>query len=212
MLNPSIFLNSPRVLAIAGGSCSGKTTLAAYLRDYVGADNCRLVRQDDYYHDIRKRGGSPMANFDIPEALDFELLRENLLAFKRGEAVALPNYDFTTHERTTPTEARASRPLIILEGILLLSQPALRDVFDHSAYIRCTTELRLSRRIDRDTTQRGRSRDDVLRQFHDQVEPAHLAHVSPSQTYADLVIEQTDYVTDITRVAKTLVSLINADA
>ena len=204
--------DSPRILAIAGGSCSGKSTLAAYLRDYIGAETCRLVRQDDYYHDIRERGGSPMVNFDIPEALDFDLLRENLLAFKRNEAVALPNYDFTTHQRRTPTEPRNPRPLIIVEGILLLAQPTLRNVFDHSVFMQCAPVLRLSRRLERDTTERGRSRDDVLRQFHDQVEPAHQAFVSPSQIHADIVIDQTQYITNMTKVVKSVVALVNLGA
>jgi len=203
--------NPPRVLAIAGGSCSGKSTLAAYLRDYIGAKQCRIVRQDDYYFDIRERGGSPLVNFDIPDALDFDLLRENLLAFKSGKPVALPNYDFTTHQRRTPTEPRNPRPLIIVEGILLLAQPQLRDVFNHSVYMRCAPELRLSRRLERDTTERGRSRDDVLRQFHEQVEPAHQKFVSPSQSHANLVIEQTQYITDMTQVVKSIVDMINAD-
>ena len=183
--------HSPRILAIAGGSCSGKSTLAAYLRDYIGAAHCRVVRQDDYYYDIRDRGGSPMANFDIPEALDFALLRGNLLSFKNNQATALPTYDFTTHQRRTPTEPRNPRPLIIVEGILLLGQSELRDIFDHSLYIKCDTELRLSRRLERDTTERGRSREDVLRQFNEQVEPAQKQHVSPSQIHADMVIDQT---------------------
>jgi len=130
MLSLSPLPDSPRILAIAGGSCSGKSTLAAYLRDYVGP---------------------------IPEALDFGLLRDNLLAFKRGEAVALPNYDFTTHQRRTPSEPRNPRPLIIVEGILLLGQPELRDIFDHSVFMRCAPELRLSRRLERDTTERSSS-------------------------------------------------------
>lgn len=200
---------TPIILAIAGGSCSGKSTLAAYLRDYIGADLCRLVRQDDYYHDIRERGGSPMVNFDVPEALDFDLLKDNLEAFKRCESVALPTYDFTTHQRRTPTEPRTPRPVIIIEGILLLDQPALREVFDHSVYMRCAPELRLSRRLERDTTERGRTRDDVLRQFHGQVEPAHKAHVSPSQVHADLAIDQTDYITDMTGVVESVVALVN---
>jgi len=204
--------DSPRILAIAGGSCSGKSTLASYFRDYIGAEHCRLVRQDDYYHDIRKRGGSPMVNFDIPEALDFDLLRDNLLAFKRNEAVALPNYDFTTHQRRTPTEPRNPRPLIIVEGILLLAQPELHDVFNHSVFMRCASELRLSRRLERDTTERGRAREDVLRQFHDQVEPAHQAYVSPSQIHADLVIDQTEYISNMTKVVESIVAMMNASA
>ena len=200
---------TPRILAIAGGSCSGKSTLAAYLRDYIGAVHCRFVGQDDYYHDIRERGGSPMANFDIPEALDFDLLRDNLMAFKQNKSVALPTYDFTTHQRRTPTEPRNPRPLIIVEGILLLGQPELRDVFDYSVYIRCAAELRLSRRLERDTTERGRTRADVLRQFHEQVEPAHQRHVSTSQSHANLVIDQTQYISNITGVVESIVALMN---
>ena len=200
--------SSPRILAIAGGSCSGKSTLAAYLRDFIGASHCRVIRQDDYYHDIRDRGGSPMANFDVPEALDFDLLRENLLAFKNNEATALPTYDFTTHQRRTPTEPRNPRPLIIIEGILLLGQPELRDIFDYSLYIKCDTDLRLSRRLERDTTERGRLRDDVLRQFREQVEPAHERHVQPSQIHADLIIDQTEYISNITGVVNAIAAMI----
>ena len=200
---------TPLILAIAGGSCSGKSTLAAYLRDYIGAETCRVVRQDDYYHDIRERGGSPMVNFDIPGALNFGLLRNNLLAFKRNEAVALPNYDFTTHQRRTPTEPRSPRPLIIIEGILLLAEPELRGVFDHSVFMRCASELRLSRRLERDTTERGRSREDVLRQFHGQVEPAHQSFVSPSQRHADLIIDQTQYISNMTAVVESIVGMMN---
>lgn len=150
-----------------------------------------------------------MANFDIPEALDFELLRENLMAFKNNQATALPTYDFTTHQRRTPTEPRNPRPLIIIEGILLLGQPQLRDIFDHSVYMSCAAELRLSRRLERDTTERGRSREDVLRQFHEQVQPAHQKHVSPSQTHADLIINQTDYISNMTAVVEAILVMVN---
>ena len=201
--------DTPLILAIAGGSCSGKSTLAAYLRDYIGAEMCRVVRQDDYYHDIRARGGSPMVNFDIPGALDFDLLRKNLMAFKRNEAVALPNYDFTTHQRRTPSEPRSPRPVVIVEGILLLAQPDLRRIFDLSVYMRCETKLRLSRRLERDTTERGRSREDVLRQFHDQVEPAHQTFVSPSRAHADLIIDQAQYISNLTAVVDAIVENLN---
>ncbi len=200
----------PKILAIAGGSCSGKSTFAAYLRDYVGAENCRIIRQDDYYHDIRDRGGSPMVNFDVPEALDFELLHENLSTFKRGESTALPQYDFTTHQRRTPSEPRNPRGLIIVEGILLLTQPQLREIFDYTLYMRCDMELRLSRRLERDTTQRGRIREDVLCQFHEQVEPAHKRYVSPSQTHAGLIIDQTQYLSNITQVVESVMGLMDA--
>jgi len=127
----------PKIIAIAGGSCSGKSTLAQYLCDSIGAGLCRL-------------------------------------------------------------EPQGALPYIVVEGIFLLDQPALRDVFDHSIYMMCAPELRLSRRLARDIAERGRTREDVLRQFHGQVEPAHKAYVSPSQVHADLVIDQTDYISDMT--------------
>lgn len=150
-----------------------------------------------------------MMNFDIPEALDFELLRENLASFKNNKAAALPNYDFITHQRRTPTEPLQPRPLIIVDGILLLAQPALRDIFDHSLYIECEIDLRLARRLERDTTERGRTREDVLRQFHKQVQPAHIRYVSPSKIHADNIIQQTDYVSDITSVVESIVGQLN---
>ena len=149
-----------------------------------------------------------MVNFDVPDALDFELLRENLSAFKRGESTALPQYDFTTHQRHTPTEPRNPRRLIIVEGILLLTQPQLRESFDYSLYMHCDMDMRLSRRLERDTTQRGRTREDVLRQFHEQVEPAHQNYVSPSQSHADMIIDQAQYISNITNVAKAVMSLM----
>ena len=154
----------PKIIAIAGGSCSGKSTLAQYLCDSIGAGLCRLV----------------------------------LLDLKSGNAVPLPRYDFTTHQRLIPSEPQGALPYIVVEGIFLLDQPALRDVFDHSIYMMCAPELRLSRRLARDIAERGRTREDVLRQFHGQVEPAHKAYVSPSQVHADLVIDQTDYISDMT--------------
>lgn len=200
--------DSPKILAIAGGSCSGKTTLAAYLRDYLGADICRLVRQDDYYHDINQRGGSPLVNFDIPDALDFDLLRDNLLDFKRNKAVRLPNYDFTTHQRRTPTEPLPAKPIIIVEGILLLTQPNLRELFDYSVFIECGSDLRLSRRLARDTAERGRTPEDVTRQFRGQVEPAQQSYVTPSQIHADFIITQSEYVSDMTKVVQSVANLL----
>jgi len=197
---------TPTILAIAGGSGSGKTTLASRVRDAIGAENCHIVRQDDYYHDIRKRGGSPLVNFDVPEALDFELLEANLLSFKNGIPVSLPTYDFTTHQRGTPGDLCQPRPVIIVEGILLLNQSELREIFDHSVFLRCAPGLRLSRRMERDTTERGRTPEDVHRQFHEQVEPAHKEFVSPSKHHADVVIEQLDYIRDTGRVVSMIIN------
>jgi len=202
---------SVKIIAIAGGSCSGKSTIARYLTDSIGADRCRLGRQDDYYHDIRERGGSPMVNFDVPEALDFSLLRDNLLELKAGRAVSLPRYDFTTHQRQTPSEPQGPRPYIVVEGILLLQQDILREVFDHSIYMMCAPELRLSRRLARDIAERGRIRADVLRQFHEQVEPAHQTYVSPSKGHADIIVDQTAYITDMGGIVTDIMSAVGVE-
>jgi uridine kinase len=200
----------PKILAIAGGSCSGKTTFAAHLRSYVGAENCHIIRQDNYYFDIRERGRATPLNFDIPEALDFDLLLENLRALSRNEAAILPQYEFTTHQRCPASKPVTPRPLIIVEGILLLTQPKLCSIFDQSVYIRCGAALRLSRRLERDMAERGRTEADILRQFHEQVEPAHQKFVSPSQTQASLIIMQAEYLSDISELTNSVMGLMQA--
>ena len=182
--------------------------MATYLRDYLGADNCLVIRQDDYYHDISKRGGSTLVNFDIPDALDFDLLSKNLRMLKSGKSASLPNYDFVTHQRQTPSQPRSPKPLIIVEGILLLTQASLRDVFDYSVFIECDSELRHSRRLARDTAERGRAPEDVRRQFQNQVEPAQQSFVTPSKIHADIIIDQASYISDIDEVVKTVMALI----
>lgn len=186
------------IIAIAGGSCSGKTTLARHLQRRLGADNCLLVRQDDYYHDISTRDASHgLPNFDIPEALDFDLLADDLRRMKRGEAVALPNYDFTTHQRRRPASPVKPRPYIIVEGMLVLHAPQLQSVIDRTLYMRCDSARRLKRRIKRDVADRGRTQACVIKQFNEDVEPAHQTFVAPSDIHADTIIEQDDYMGDL---------------
>ena len=183
------------IIAIAGGSCSGKTTLAYHLQHRLGAANAMLIRQDDYYHDIRDRQtGDEMPNFDVPEALNFALLAENLKALKAGEAVALPNYDFATHQRIRATEPLEPKPFTIVEGLLLLNEPAIRALTDVSVYMRCSYEIRFERRLSRDVAERGRTEDFVHKQFAEDVEPAHQKYVQPSAEYADIDVAQEDYV------------------
>ena len=208
MVETTSYSKDPFLLALAGGSCSGKTTLAAYLQNALGKDKCLIIRQDNSYHDISLRGGSPLANFDVPEALDFDLLRQNLMAFKAGQSVALPQYDFVTHKRTTPSKPRSPKAVIIVEGILLLNAPQLKDVFDYRIYMSCEKARRLTRRLDRDMRERGRFEPDIRRQFNDQVEPAHLKYVSPSKQDADLVINQDKYLNELDAVTRLILSKI----
>jgi len=186
------------IIAIAGGSCSGKTTLARHLQHRLGAAEAMLIRQDDYYHDIRDRAeGDEMPNFDVPEALDFDLLAENLNTLKAGEAVQLPNYDFTTHQRIRATEPLDAKPFTIVEGLLLLNDPVIRKQADVSVYMRCPYETRFERRLARDVAERGRTEEFVHHQFAQDVEPAHVKYIQPSMAHADIVLEQADYVRSI---------------
>jgi len=183
------------IIAIAGGSCSGKTTLARHLQHRLGAASAMLIRQDDYYHDIRDRAeGDEIPNFDIPEALDFRLLAENLQTLKDGQAVQLPNYDFTTHQRIRATEQLEAKAFTIVEGLLLLNDPVIREQSDVSVYMRCPYETRFERRLARDIAERGRTEDFVHHQFAQDVEPAHQKYIQPSAEHADILVMQDDYV------------------
>jgi len=194
------------VIAIAGGSCSGKTTFARKLQQRLGENDCLGIQQDDYYFDIRMRqAGDTLPNFDIPEALDFEQFASDLAALKSGSAVALPNYDFKTHQRCHPSEPHEPRPFIVIEGLLVLNAPEIRPLIDYSLYIECSRDERFERRLARDVTERARTEESVYRQFHEDVEPAHQSFVAPSAQYADDVIPQAVYKNDLSNLIERVV-------
>ena len=186
----------PMILGLCGGSCSGKTTLARLLVLALGTDRCRLLRQDNYYKDQSARfdrdGGS--VNFDHPDAIDFELLTQHLSELKQGKTIDLPMYDFVTHTRSPKREAFVPTEIVLVDGILILTQDPLVEVLDHSVYIECQSDLRLERRLARDTVERGRTREGVVAQFQSQVDPMHKQFVEPSKAKADLVIGQKEYL------------------
>lgn len=194
------------IIAIAGGSCSGKTRLADHthralnedalidgaLNEAVLADKvCTIVRQDNYYLDY---GGvnptDPLPNFDHPNAFEWELLKAQLLALKAGNAVDIPTYDFVTHRRAEAVLHIEPRPIVLIEGILLLSQEQLLPVFDKSFFVKCSEDVRLDRRLKRDVKERGRTPESIREQFAKDVAPMQSAFVDPSHTHADVVITQ----------------------
>lgn len=201
-------VETPIIIAIAGGSCSGKTTLAQYLRGRLGQLDCLLIRQDDYYFDIRSRvSGTAIPNFDVPEAIDFAQLAQDLAALKSGNDVYLPNYDFTTHQRLLDVTPASPTRFILVEGLLLLTDSKLRALFDHSLYLRCSEPIRFSRRLSRDVAERGRSVKFVTRQFETEVSPAHDTYISPSMKYAAEVIEQAEYCDQLETLAARLIEI-----
>lgn len=181
-----------KVIAIAGGSCSGKTTLARKIFECLGKDRATILYQDSFYIDQSERfdydGGS--VNFDHPQALDFDLMAETLQRLKSGQSVNIPIYDFATHKRKVETEKIAPKKVVIVDGTLILSQQQLQPLFDHSCFIDCEHAIRLQRRLERDVRERGRSQSGVLEQFAEQVEPMHQTFVEPSKNYAAVVFNQ----------------------
>lgn len=178
------------IIGVAGGSGSGKTYFARALHERLGKKTSAIIYQDNYYIDQSARfdhdGGS--VNFDHPDSLDFDLLADHLKMLKLGDSIKIPMYDFVTHSRLEETIAQMPQPVILVDGILLLSQPHVREHFDLSIFVDTPEQLRYERRLERDTKERGRTPDGVKKQFELQVKPMHDLFVQPSMNYADHVI------------------------
>ena len=185
--------SKPFIVGIAGGSCSGKTTLARALVSHMNHSehSVSLVMQDAYYANLShlSKAERDEVNFDHPDALDFDYMQTQLEILNRGESIQAPIYDFAQHQRTQSTEGISSAAVIVVEGTLILAQPALRSLFDLSVFVSADYDLRLGRRLERDINERGRTRAYAQKQFMETVEPMHQAFVEPSAAYADLSID-----------------------
>ena len=180
---------SPRAVGISGGSCSGKSTLTERLFNELGANHAVLLPQDDYFFglgDAPEGKGGP--NFDHPDAVDFDKMCDQLAALKAGRVIEKPLYDFPTHLPKKETQRTEPRPLILVDGILILQHAPMRDLLDLKIFVECDARTRFSRRLERDVKERGRTRDSVHQVFHDQVNPMHEKFVEPSKRYADIVV------------------------
>ncbi|MEQ1569706.1 MAG: uridine kinase [Myxococcota bacterium] len=175
------------VLGIAGGSASGKTTLARALADRLG-DRCLLVAHDRYY---RPRSQARERNFDHPDALDSGRLIDDLHRLKAGHPAHLPVYDFARHDRADHADRVDPRPVVIVEGILILAVEPLRELLDLRVYVDAPDDLRLARRIRRDVAERGRTALEVLDQYERSVRPMHHEWVASSRHHADVVVDGT---------------------
>ncbi len=182
----------PLVIAIAGGSGSGKTTVAQEILQRVGPDRIAFLQHDSYYKDLSGLPPTQRAevNFDHPNSLETELLTEHIAALRDGKSVEVPIYDFSTHSRTARTFTVQPRSVILVEGILIFTEAALREMFDVKIFVDTDSDLRFIRRLERDIAERGRTTESVIKQYQQTVRPMHLEFVEPSKRYADIIIPE----------------------
>lgn len=185
-------MTTPLVIGIAGGSGSGKTTVAQEILQQVGPDRIAFLQHDAYYKDL---SGLPPAqraevNFDHPNSLETELLIRHIEQLKSGQPVEAPIYDFAHHRRTEQTYVIQPRGVILVEGILIFAEPALRDICDVKIFVDTDSDIRLIRRMQRDIAERGRTVDMVVKQYLTTVRPMHLEFVEQSKRYADVIIPE----------------------
>ena len=183
---------TPLVIGIAGGSGSGKTTVANVVMQRVGAENIAYLPHDAYYKELGHLPPNQRAqiNFDHPDSLENELMIQHIQALREYQPVALPVYDFSTDSRTDKIIEVKPQRIIIVEGILIFAVPDLRKMFDLKIFVDTDPDIRLIRRLQRDISERGRSTESVINQYLSTVRPMHLEFVEPSKRYADVIIPE----------------------
>jgi uridine kinase len=179
-------------IGVAGGTGSGKTTVAHAILERVGWHRIAYLQHDAYYHDASNLPPEERArlNFDHPNALDNALLAHHIRELQAGRPVDVPIYDFTTHTRRPETRRVTPEPVILVEGILLFAEPTLRELMDIKIFVDTDADLRFIRRLRRDITERGRTVESVIEQYLTTVRPMHLEFVEPSKRYADIIIPE----------------------
>lgn len=180
----------PLIIGVGGGSGSGKTTVVKHILSSIGRNNILLIQHDSYYRDLnhlpleeRKK-----QNFDHPSSLETELMIRHVNALKNGYQVDIPVYDFAAHTRSEETVKAAPKEIILLDGILIFTEPDLRKLMDIRLFVDTDDDVRLLRRIKRDIMERGRELEGVIHQYETYVRPMHLEFVEPSKRYADIII------------------------
>jgi uridine kinase len=185
------------VIGIAGGTGSGKTTVADYILESVGPEKISFLPHDAYYRELKGLSVEERAkvNFDHPASLETELLIDHINQLKAGKTIQLPHYDFKTHARTGATTPIIPHQILVVEGILIFAEPELRKLFDLLIYVDTDADIRFIRRLRRDIEERGRTTESVIRQYLETVRPMHLEFVEPSKRYAHVIIPEGGYNT-----------------
>jgi len=178
------------IIGIAGGTGSGKTTVVRNILKNLNTENVLVISQDNYYKDHKELplDEREKINFDHPRSIDFELLTQDVLKLKNGEIIEQPVYSFITHSRTEETLLTHPKNVIIVEGILVLTHPELRNLFDVKIFVHADSDERLIRRIRRDIQERGRDLEEVLGRYQKTLKPMHEQFIEPSKIHADIIV------------------------
>ena len=182
----------PIIIGVAGGTGSGKTTVSQEILRRVGAERIVFIQHDSYYRDRSHLSLEERArlNYDHPDSLESEFLVSHLQQLQAGQPVEIPVYDFTTHTRTDETRCVEPKWVILVEGILIFAEPALREMFDVKIWVDTDADVRFIRRLRRDITERERTVESVIEQYEETVRPMHLEFAEPSKRYADVIIPE----------------------
>ena len=196
------------IIGIAGGTGSGKTTVVNQIINELPADEVCVISQDSYYKatDNLTYDERTKINFDHPRAIDFELLHQHIADLKSGNIIEQPIYSFVTHNRIKDTIKTHPRKVVIVEGILIFNNEALRNLFDIKIFVHADADERLIRRVRRDITERGRDIDEVLNRYQDTLKPMHQQFIEPTKNFADIIIPNDRYNTVAIDIVRTVIS------
>lgn len=196
------------IIGIGGGTGCGKTTVVNQILNELPAGEVGIISQDSYYKDTSHLTYDQRIkiNFDHPRSIDFELLENHLKELKKGNTIEQPVYSFVQHNRTGDTIVTHPRKVMIVEGILILTNPELREMFDIKIFVHADSDERLIRRLKRDIAERGRDIDEVLTRYQTTLKPMHQQFIEPMKEYADLIIPNNKYNTVAIDIVKTIIN------
>jgi len=196
------------IIGIAGGTGSGKTTVVHQIMNELPETEVGIISQDSYYkaNDHLNMDERALINFDHPRAIDFNLLCNHLKELKQGKSINQPVYSFVHHNRTDDYILTHPRKVMIVEGILILTNPVLRELFDIKIFVHADSDERLIRRLKRDIVERGRDMDEVLNRYQTTLKPMHEQFIEPSKAYADIIIPNDKYNTVAIDIVRTVIN------
>jgi len=182
-----------KIIGITGGSGSGKSTIARKIAEII--PDFVFIPQDNYYRSAEYINNEKITayNFDHPDAFDSDLFYNHLQALKQGNSIQMPQYDFVNHKRKDVFVEVQPRPLVVIEGLMILTNPIVRDLIDLKLYVDTPDDIRFIRRLQRDVKERGRTVESVISQYMEVVRPGHYAFIEPTRIYADLIIPEGGY-------------------